>query len=307
MNLKKVPKEHVNSAALLKFCHAIVWPSHSGWIGHVTSWVPNPSLHPFRPGWAQAIFVKSKVCEKQATQLRLFKRNTINYWCILFFCLPVHMFFNLKRISFFKFCDHILMLYLIEIFALPTVNQLKSDFRKHMETSKICRPKKTGANIILLSSHISNRFPARLGWKTTTLHLANAPGVQTKDTMNLDESLNSLRFYFLAKKSCATRGWGCFNLLYESSIMHKQFAGIFHLLQVKWTLRSLDDEHHGPWTQFWSVANPWILGNHHLLAMANDILLLHSAGTLNLVKNIPLFTLLHSRTLTPPPNAPWFQ
>ena len=82
------------------------------------------------------------------------------------------------------------MLYLIEIFALPTVNQLKSDFRKHMETSKICRPKKTGANIILLSSHISNRFPARLGWKTTTLHPANAPGVQTKDTMNLDESLN---------------------------------------------------------------------------------------------------------------------
>ena len=59
------------------------------------------------------------------------------------FCLPVHMFFNLKCISFFKFCDHILMLYLIEIFALPTVNQLKSDFRKHMETSKkICRPKK---------------------------------------------------------------------------------------------------------------------------------------------------------------------
>ena len=155
----------------------------------------------------------------------------------------------------------------------------------HGNIKNMSSQKKTGANIILLSSHISNRFPARLGWKTTTLHPANAPGVQTKDTMNLDESLNSLRFYFLAKKSCATRGWGWTPVVwikyYAQKIAGKAspVTGEMDLAVLGWwTSWTMDHGH-----SFGLLPNPWILGNHHLLAMANDmydmLLPLHSAGT----------------------------
>ena len=76
---------------------------------------------------------------------------------------------------FIIFRSHIDVVHILfDIFALPIVNHLKSDFEKHMETSTICRPKNLGTNIIQPATE-PIASPTGL-ISTTILHPANAPG-----------------------------------------------------------------------------------------------------------------------------------
>lgn len=280
MNQKKIPKEHVNSAALLKFCHAIVWPSHSGWIGHVASWVPNPSLHPFRPGWAQTIFVKSKVCEKQATQLRLFKRNTRNYWCILFFLPTCAHVFQFEMHFFFQ----ILWSYIDVVFdwniCFTNCQPIKIRFSEtHGNIKNMSSQKKE----VQTSFYSAPTFPIASppGWVEKRRHFIRPMHLEfrLKTRWICMKVLIHCGFIFWQKNPVLQEGGVastcCMNQVLCTKICRKSFTC------CRWN---------GPavlgWWTSWTMdtvlvcCKPMILGNHHLLAMANDMLLpLHSAGT----------------------------
>ena len=127
-------------------------------------------------------------------------------------------------------------------------------------------------------SHISNRFPP--GWVEKRRHFIRP--------MHLEFRLKTRQIWMKFLINCGFIFWQKKNLCYQRVGLKTctNFRQEMNLSQVK-SLHLV-------------CCKPMILQNHHLLTMANDMLLpLRSAGTL-IWSRIPLLTLLHSRTLTPP-------